>query len=102
MFMMLFGLICKGSHPLIPRCNLLEYSIMEVNLPPELETFVGEQVASGGYTSSDEVLAEGLALLQAQREADDESISRGIKDAEAGRTQPLDEAMSELTSRFKA
>ncbi|MBI3880060.1 MAG: type II toxin-antitoxin system ParD family antitoxin [Verrucomicrobia bacterium] len=37
---------------------------MNVTLPPEFETLVQQKVASGKYRSADEVLTEGLRLLQ--------------------------------------
>jgi len=75
---------------------------MEVNLPPELETFVGQQVQAGSFTSADELLALAVTLLQAEQEATNASIRRGIADYEAGRYQTLAEARAELTARFKA
>ena len=40
---------------------------MSVSLPPDLEQFVRQELASGGYTSEDEILLEGLRLLQKRK-----------------------------------
>jgi len=42
---------------------------MKISLPPELERILAEKVRSGRYRSVDEVIREGLALLQAQETA---------------------------------
>ncbi|HUA02082.1 MAG TPA: type II toxin-antitoxin system ParD family antitoxin [Candidatus Aquilonibacter sp.] len=39
---------------------------MKISLPPELERLIAEKVRSGRYGSPDEVIREGLAMLQAQ------------------------------------
>ncbi len=71
-------------------------------MPPELENFIGSQVAAGAFQSADELLAESVAMLKAQKEADDAAIQKGIADYEAGRFQTLEELTDELTRRFKA
>ena len=40
---------------------------MSVSLPPDLEQFVRQELANGGYTSEDEILLEGLRLLQERK-----------------------------------
>ena len=42
---------------------------MKISLPPELERLIAEKMRSGRYGSVDEVIREGLALLQAQEAA---------------------------------
>ncbi|MEQ8969212.1 MAG: type II toxin-antitoxin system ParD family antitoxin [Coleofasciculus sp. C1-SOL-03] len=37
---------------------------MPITLPPELEQFIKNQVASGKYASTDEVFLAGIKLLQ--------------------------------------
>ena len=37
---------------------------MQITLPPELEQFIKNQVASGKYASTDEVFLAGIKLLQ--------------------------------------
>ena len=58
------------------------------DLGNQLEEFVAELVAFGRYRSKNEVLQEGVRLIQ-EREARladlDASIARGITDADAGR-----------------
>jgi antitoxin ParD1/3/4 len=45
---------------------------MTISVPPELERFVAEQVASGRYTSASEVVGEALRLLEEQNSSADE------------------------------
>jgi antitoxin ParD1/3/4 len=42
---------------------------MNISLSPELEGLIAEKVRSGRYHSADEVIREGLELLQAQESA---------------------------------
>lgn len=45
---------------------------MSIVIPPELQQFVDQQVASGQYPSPDEVVVDGLRVLREfkEREAD--------------------------------
>lgn len=70
-----------------------------VNLGEQLEAFITEAVKNGRYGSRSEVLREGVRLVQ-EREAKwarfDAEIMKGIEDAEAGRSAPVDEAFDRL------
>ena len=70
-----------------------------VNLGEQLEAFITEAVKNGRYGSRSEVLREGVRLVQ-EREAKwarfDAEIMKGIEDAEAGRSVPVDEAFDRL------
>lgn len=66
-------------------------SIVNVSLPPELESFVAEQVRSGAYRDADHVVSEALAYFKAAREEYDarlaalrREIQRGIDSIERG------------------
>ncbi len=49
---------------------------MQIQLHPDIETFIGEQVRAGEYRSPDEVVTEALFLLwQHQQEQTDDAIS---------------------------
>lgn len=74
---------------------------MEITLPPEQAEFVGNQVKAGLYASADEVLAAGIASLQAQLDEDNAAISRGIEQAEAGHGEPADVVFDRLTRRYE-
>ena len=52
---------------------------MNISLTPELETFVQQEVESGQYASSSEVMREGLRLLQRQREFLRAAIQQGLQ-----------------------
>ena len=51
------------SFPLGPALPMI-LSMDGITLPPELDQFATEAVASGRYRSRDEVIAAGLSLLQ--------------------------------------
>jgi antitoxin ParD1/3/4 len=63
-----------------------------VTLPPELEAFVEERVASGRFATAGEVVREGLRLLE-EREQEREAvlselrreIEIGVEEAKAGK-----------------
>lgn len=72
---------------------------MDVSLPPELERFVREQVDHGHFSTEEEVVCEGLRLLQRNEHLDRlklEELRRlvaiGLEQAERGEVAPLDMA----------
>ena len=69
---------------------------MPQTLPEDLQEFVNHELASGRYQSTQELLVEGLRLLQRDRAEAVEGIRAGLRDLEAGRFQPLDEAFDDL------
>ena len=75
---------------------------MNVSLPPELNRWVEEHVASGLYSSASEVVREALRLLrerenlaELRREQLRLLIQAGVDDLDAGRVEPADDAMFE-------
>ena len=69
---------------------------MNVSLTKHFEAFVQQQVASGRYNNSSEVIRAALRLLedydrmaQARVQA---AVDRGLADLEAGRAAPFDPA----------
>lgn len=75
-----------------------------VNLGEQLEAFITDAVKNGRYGSRSEVLREGVRLVQ-ERETKwarfDAEIQKGIDDAEAGRTVPLDEAFDRVLGKIR-
>ena len=63
---------------------------MSVDLAPDIWKEIQRQLASGTYTSPDEVLRDALAALRS-REDDAIAIQEGIDDMEAGRVRPIRE-----------
>jgi antitoxin ParD1/3/4 len=93
--------------------NQHRYWIMEtpnfekfsITLPAEMARVIREKVTSGGYGSASEVIREAMrGWLERQRRlaALDESIARGIADADAGRVQSIEEVRKELRERLGA
>jgi putative addiction module CopG family antidote len=71
---------------------------MSLQLTPELAATVQGFLASGHYTSDEEVLREALAALQ-ERDVEFGKLLAALDDETAGRIQPWSEARAEL--RFK-
>jgi len=65
-------------------------------LPEDLQQFVSQELASGRYHSPEDLLIEGLRLLQRDRAEAAEGVRAGLEDMQAGRFQSLDEAFDEL------
>ncbi len=70
---------------------------MDVALSPELERYVHDQVRAGAHPSADEVVTEGLRLLQRRDERRRrrleelrQMIQVGIDQADRGELEPLD------------
>jgi predicted transcriptional regulator len=69
---------------------------MSLEIPVDLQPFVNEQLRLGCFDSEQQVVAEGLRLLKAEREETLAGIKAGLEDAAAGRVQPLREAFADL------
>lgn len=80
---------------------------MTLTLTEELERFVRDEVRRGAFASSSEYVRD-LVRERYLRERDrteklkalDAALERGIADAEAGRTMPLDEAFRRLRAEL--
>ncbi|MBH25076.1 MAG: type II toxin-antitoxin system ParD family antitoxin [Myxococcales bacterium] len=73
---------------------------MNVSLTPELESFIQQKVQSGLYNSASEVVREALRLLHEQEQIRQlridglrSQLQAGLDDIDAGRVQPLDDAL---------
>ncbi len=79
--------------------------MISADLGPLLERFVAKLVETGRYNSKSEVLREGIRLIQ-ERETRlsvlDQSLARGLADAEAGRVKPLSEVVALLEAKYQA
>ena len=79
--------------------------MISADLGPQLERFVSKLVETGRYNSKSEVLREGIRLIQ-ERETRlsvlDQSLARGLADAEAGRVKPMSEVASRLEAKYQA
>jgi antitoxin ParD1/3/4 len=74
-----------------------------VDLTPDLERAIQRRLDSGAYESDIEVIRAGLRALDRDDEENarrlakvDNSIARGVADADAGRVHPADEVYGEL------
>jgi len=67
---------------------------MSYQLPPDVTHLVNEQLATGQFGSTDEVLREALKALK--RNAEIAAIAEGIADMEAGRYRSLDDVDADL------
>ncbi len=81
---------------------------MNLNLTPELESLIHQEVTSGLYNSASEVVREALRLMQthdefrhAKLEALRRDIQEGLDDIEAGRVRDGKEAMAEIKKRLE-
>ena len=78
---------------------------LSITLPTEMVRIIRDKVDSGDYSSNSEVIREALRSWMTGDQplkALDAAITRGIADAEAGRTQDIDSVREELQKRFEA
>ena len=78
---------------------------MSPDLDEVLEQYVTDLVGSGLYNSRDDVLRDGLRFMHSRdtRLADlHASIVRGIADADAGRTKPMEEVFDRIEAKLRA
>jgi len=76
---------------------------VSVDLDSQLEDFVSTLVETGRYESEGAVLRAGIRMLQgyeARLAALDTAIERGLADADAGRSTPLEEVRERLSVQF--
>jgi antitoxin ParD1/3/4 len=74
------------------------------NLGPQFENYVSELVKTGRYDTRDDVLRQGVRLVEEQEKRLailDAAISRGLADADAGRTKPLREVGNRLATKYR-
>ena len=79
--------------------------MISADLGQQLEKFVASLVAAGRYNSKSEVLREGVRLIQDRESrlaALDLAIARGLADAEAGRTAPIDDVFDRIEAKYRA
>lgn len=77
--------------------------MVEADLGRNLEDYMDRLVKTGRYQTRDDVLREGLRLLEIRerrREELDAAIDRGLADVEAGRVTPLEEVAARLERKY--
>lgn len=79
--------------------------MISADLGKQLESYIQQLVDTGRYGSKSEVLREGVRLVQDRETrlaALDASITRGIADADAGRTKPASDVFDRLEAKYSA
>ena len=73
---------------------------MEVSIPPELQSFVEQEFATGMYGSREEVVLQAVTWLREERAQALEAIKEGLEDVSAGRTKPMEQVFDDLRAEF--
>lgn len=76
----------------------------QFDLGSATERAVSDLVDSGRYPSREDLLREGVRLVQARERALaelDSAIERGLADVDAGRVRPLEDVAAELIERYR-
>ncbi|MFJ6327467.1 MULTISPECIES: type II toxin-antitoxin system ParD family antitoxin [unclassified Rhizobium] len=79
--------------------------MISADLGKQLESYIQQLVETGRYGSKSEVLREGVRLVQDRETrlaALDASVTRGIADADAGRTKPASDVFDRLEAKYGA
>lgn len=71
---------------------------MNYVFPPDVDSRVKRQLATGSYHSEDDVLRAAMTALEHEHD-DLEAIQSGIADMEAGRFRPFSEIDAEFRRR---
>jgi len=72
---------------------------MSVSLPADIEAFVERSVASGGYSSREEVIVAAVELLR-ERDSELAKLRADIEAGWDGPGIPAEEAFARLRARF--
>lgn len=77
--------------------------MIDAELGPELEAYVQQLIDSGRYSSRQEVLKEGVRLLEQQDRltAFKAMLDKGIEDSRNGLGRPADEFFDELLANSR-
>ena len=78
--------------------------MIDVDLGPQMESFVASLVERGRFSSADEVLREAVRLVQdreTQFAALDAALERARLDEEAGRLVPAEEVFDRLKRKYR-
>jgi Arc/MetJ-type ribon-helix-helix transcriptional regulator len=75
-------------------------SIMQIDIPSELQPFFDQEFATGRYSRREDVLIQALQLLREERSQAVEGITQGLEDLSAGRIQSLEIAFSEIRGQI--
>lgn len=70
----------------------------------KVEHAIERLIATGRFSSKDEVIREGVRLLEEREhklERLNAALSRGIADAEAGRVTPADDVFARLERKYQ-
>jgi antitoxin ParD1/3/4 len=76
---------------------------LSITLPAEMVRVIRDKVSTGAYGSNSEIIREALrGWMERERRMEllDQAIAQGIADAEAGRTQEIDEVRTEIGKYF--
>lgn len=79
--------------------------MISADLGQQLEQFISNLVTTGRYNSKSEVLREGVRLIhdrETRLAALDASMARGLADADAGRTAPVNDAFDRLEAKYRS
>jgi antitoxin ParD1/3/4 len=76
---------------------------LSITLPAEMVRVIRDKVSTGAYSSNSEVIREALrGWMERERRLEllDRAIAQGVADAEAGRTQAIDEVRADIGKHF--
>ena len=75
---------------------------IHVSLPPDLEKFIAQQIASGDFPSTDDVVIEGLQILRDRLQVRQQKLAAlrhevdfALKQSKTGQTTVFDEKVVE-------
>jgi antitoxin ParD1/3/4 len=75
------------------------------NLGKDLDDYVDELVKSGRYETRDDVLREGVRLLEVRERRNAKlgaALAQGLAEAEAGLGTPIEDVLAEFEARYAA
>jgi putative addiction module CopG family antidote len=75
---------------------------MNVTITAESEEFVKRKIASGRFSSAEEVVREGLRALQQKEVLWSAEIDKGWEEARTGKLLTLEESRASLAEKKKA
>lgn len=73
---------------------------MPLDIPPELASFVQQEVSSGRFASQEELMLAGIRLLKQDREEALAGIRQGIAEWRRGEGTSVDDVFARIRDKF--
>jgi len=91
---------CHNNAAVARLASRNKISLIVLDMSQDLDEFVKREIATGHLPDRNAVIEHALRLMKRDREEASMGIEAGLRDADNGRIQPLDDAFDDLRHDF--